>query len=94
MIKLHYSIADALDECISELESPKRSLIKKRPNFKSSGAAREAPVANLKALQVDKMADGNDGSCTKKMTAGSVSGVLSSGTESTDEDDEHVWIDL
>ena len=87
MIKLHYSTADALDECIAQLESSKRNSVKKRTSFRSSGAAAspETPI-NLKALQVDKM-----------VASVSSGGMVSHSTMSTDdEDDENNgdWIDL
>jgi hypothetical protein len=94
MIKLNYKISDALDQCISKLETQTRSTVKKRTYFK------DAPIANLKALQVDKMTtstSSDGGSCTKKTGANSDSGLPSFETVSSDEDDEHAtgcWIDL
>jgi hypothetical protein len=93
MIKLHYKIADALDQCIAKLTQT-RGTAKTRTSFTGD------PTANLKALQVDKLTPSSSkdgGSCTKKAAAYSDGSEQHSfETASTDEDDEHTtgWIDL
>jgi hypothetical protein len=94
MIRLHYSVCDALDQCIAQLQTPKRSnsIVNKRTGCKGD------PIANLRALQVDKLNTVNSsdgGSCTKKTAACSDSAVHSFETESFDEDEQATdWIDL
>ena len=98
LIKLHYSIADALDDCLARLETGTRgrTTVKRRSTFASaepkfsSGPFDSSGLDNVPVSPMDgalRVRNGSDG------------GLLSFGTPDTedyeDEDEfESSWIDL
>jgi len=95
MIKLHYSIADALDDCVARLETGTigRTTIKRRSTFsttehKFSGGLDAVPVPAGAMGEALRVRNGSDG------------GMQSSGTTDSedyeDDEDEYEssWIDL